>query len=320
MPMSDDEQHNGDGDRSMDEGKTTEGLLVTQPLVQQQPTVHQRAQLSAVPGPGQPADRRAEVARWVVTLSEPLLTTEERIKVESDMADFINRNSDWACAYFAGLLTDLSATLSPDDPWRRLSALIDLDQVALGHSTDNPDQKLAWSSLVAPVPSSTGAVIKHPGQPARPFGTSADVMDMVNVDVTDPSAMLEVSALMTNLSPLAAAFVAFAASDARTMQVVLSKTRQALFMANFGSITPDTVGESMLKTAGQAVAWLVHRRRQYLLPGEDDRYAHRIGFEWMSKADRVNQGKPIATEQSLVGWSMIQPTDYKDLAGDDYVE
>lgn len=317
--MSGDEQHGGVADRPPGEGMTTGGLEVTQPLVQQQPQpgAQPRPQLLAVPGPGQPADRRAEVARWVVTLSEPLLTTEDRTRTDAAMADFIIRNPEWACAYFAGLLTDLSATLPPDDPWRHLSAVIDLDQVGLGVITDDPDKRLVWTGS-APLPAGTGAVIKTPGLPARMFGTSADTLDLVPVDVPDLTTHLGVAALTTNLSPLGAAFVAIAASDPRTMQVVLSKSYHALFLAKHSNRTQDSAGASLLKTAGQAVQWLAHRRLQYMA-GEDDGYAHTVGFEWISKADRVNTGKPISTEKSMVQVGKIDANAYKDLAGDDFV-
>ncbi len=293
--------------------------MVTQPLVTEPVKDVPRPRLSAVPGPGQPADRRVEVARWVVTLSEPLLRTADRSQTDQAMAAFINRNRDWACAYFAGLLTDLSGSLPRDDPWTCLSATIDLDQVASDHPSGDPDRKLVWAGA-APLPEDTGAtIVGLPGHQPRVFGTRTDALDLVPLDVVDPSASREMASLTVNLAPLSAALVGFASADARTMQFVLSEVCHHLMLAFLSSATTDTVGESLLKTAGQAVQWLVHRRRQYL-GGDDDGFAHTVGFEWMSKADRVNTGKPIATESSLRGLSHIPADAYRDLAGDAYLE
>lgn len=230
------------------------------------------------------------------------------------MAAFINRNSDWACIYFAGLLTDIASTLPEDDPWRHLSAMIDLDQVAFGRTGTDPDEKLVWKGE-APVPELTGAAIKAPGGPARAFGTSFDAQDLYDVDVADVRTAPQSVAVASNLSPLSASLVAMASADSRTMQVVLAKTYDALWKARFGSLTNDSPGESLLKVAGQAVQWLTHRRRSYL--ADEDGFIYTIGLAWTGKADRVNTGKSITSEsRSYVDWKI--PASWREYAIEPY--
>lgn len=268
--------------------------------------------LTVVPNPGAGADRRTEVARWAVTLTEPLISTEQRAASEEAMARFIDRNSDWSCAYLAGLLTDLAATLPPDDPWRHLAGLIDLEQIATGESYGTPEKRLAWSNDPIAFPASTGAVTPS----GRMFGTSQDSEDLITVDVPDASSFTRVAAVNTNLSPLAAAIIAFSTTDASTMQSVLMKVYTALFEAKHSAhITTDAAGTSLLKTAGQSLRWLTHRRRAYTF--DDDGFVNMLAFAWIGKADRVQSGTPISQEaRRFMSDGQIDPRLYRDMKTD----
>ena len=278
------------------------------PLVtQDEPT--QPPRLTVVPSPGAGADRRSEVARWVVTLSEPLVSVEQRAAAEDAMARFIDRNSDWSCVYFAGLLTDIASTLPPDDPWRHLAGMIDLDQIATGKSLDDPTKRLAWSNDPIAFPAVTGAVTAT----GRAFGTSQDSADLITVDVPDPSTFTKIAAVNANLSPIAAAFVAFSSADAATMQSVLLKVYHALWQANeMAGLTTDSAGTSLLKTVGPALRWLTHRRRTYTF--EDDGFVNMLGFAWIGKADRAHANNSISKEarQQMVKEGLIDPREYRE--------
>lgn len=271
--------------------------------------------LTLVPDLGKGADRRDVVARWVITLTEPLLSAEHRVRSEDEMARFIDRNIDWACAYLSGLLTDLVATLPPDDPWRHLAGMIDLTQVATGHLSNDPSQRLGWPNEPIDSPAATGALTRS----GRAFGTPADSADLLASDVSNSELHPQTAAVATNLSPLGAAFVAFASADATTFQSVLTKVYHSLWLARYGGLTTESPGTSMLKTVGQALRWTVHRRRVYTV--DDDGFTNVLGLAWISKADRVVAGVPISKEARATREGEMEPRLYHDLSmtddGDD---
>lgn len=279
------------GDQVTPESEQDPNLnLVTEPMQQQEAPDEPEAVLISAPPPGSPADRRAEVARWIVTWTEPLIDDSSRLRTSREMGRFIERNSDWSCAFLAGVLTDLAHSLPADDPWRHMAALIDLDQVATGRAAEDPNRRLARRSERAPLPALTGAVTVE----GRPFGTRKDALDLLSPGVADASVDVGMAAVATNLSPLAAALVAFGAHDARTLQYVLNQTYHHLWMANFASLIDQSAGQALLDASGAAIRWLIHRRRAYT--GPEDPFPNMVGFNWISVADRVNAGTPILDE------------------------
>lgn len=101
-----------------------------------------------------------------------------------------------------------------------------------------------------------------------------------------------------------------ASADAHHVRIALSKVYQALWEASFGGRTTMSPGEALLRSSGQAVRWLIHRRRQYLL--EDDGVPTTIGFAWISKADRVVAGSPITKESGTYLYAKIDDDSYDD--------
>lgn len=282
-----------------------EALVSTTPT----PTSSSRDHLSVVPEPSAPADRKTEVARWVVTLSEPLIPTAQRAEIDAAMAAFINRNSDWAYAFFAGLMSDMACLLPENDPWCRLSATIDLSQIATGAPASGPNDRIVWVAGDTPAPATTGATIDT-SEGVRAFGTSLDAADLRSTSAEDLASFAGTAAVAVNLSPLASAFLAIAAGEPRHLQVALAKTGHALWKASFNSRTDMTVGEAILLTAGQAIQWLTYRRRQYLL--EDDGLVGTMGLAWISKADRVNAGKSISSEAGSYRYAKIDEATYEE--------
>lgn len=267
--------------------------------------------LAVAPGPGAPADRRHEVARWIVSWSEPLLDETARVKIATDMGHFIDRNSEWSVAFLAGVLTDLAQSLPTNDPWRHMAGLIDLRQVATGIPAEDKNMRLARRSERAPLPGLTGAITVE----GRPFGTRRDAADLIAPGASDVSTDLSMAAVAVNLSPLAAALVAFASHDPKTVQVVLGQTLHHLWMANVGSVMPQTAGQAMFEAASSAIRWLIHRRRAYT--GIDDTFPNIVGLSWIAKADRVNAGGNIAVEGGLGRQGAIDPAEYRFLSGAD---
>lgn len=256
----------------------------------------------------------AQAVRWIVSLVEPLLSDANRTTVTRGMVALTEDRPEWVVVYLTGLLHDLMHTLPEEDPWRHLSALIDLDQVRSGLPTRDRDQRLARrSSRHRVLPSRTGALLVSPDAEPRPFGTAADASDLVAPGAGDPSTDVGTAALATNLSPLGAALLAMSAHDLVLLRYVVDQTLRALKAAEARGLV-DSASESLIASAGAAARWLTHRRRVYA--GIDDNFVAVIGFAWVSRADRVLAGEDIAAVGSMAEGGAIPPGSYLYLAGE----
>ena len=62
--------------------------------------------------------RSGAALRWVATLVEPLISTNQRIRYEIEFRDVARNESRWFAAYTGGLLAGVTASLPGIDPWR----------------------------------------------------------------------------------------------------------------------------------------------------------------------------------------------------------
>lgn len=270
-----------------------------------------RAHLSAVPEKSG-ADGRAPVARWVITLSEPLLSTRRRAVADEAMARFIARNSHWATAWFAGYLCDVTATLPPEDPWRRLSATLDLPALSRSNDADDQESRLVLENGEgAKPPVSTGAV-NHDGSR---FGSLADFTDLVMGELGAADLDLGLAAVADDLDDLTAAVIGFSASNPGAMESVLAKIYHHLWLAEFSGEEGEDVrpaGEVFLGVVGGALRRLIHRRRAYT--GADDPFPSVVGFAWMARADRiVGSKRNVASEIGMARAAQIDPGTYDEM-------
>lgn len=163
------------------------------------------------------------VARWVVALCEPLLETEARIQIESQMVELIAERPHWFAAWLSGFLSDVVRSLDPEDPWRNLSIV--------EGQTVHPDRS--------------------------PFGTWVDTSDVVHVSIEDIRADLGLAALEKPLNDNAAQLVAVASQgwDA-------TLTWCEMNMVTAATLSPEQA-DIFFKTASSALRWAIHRRRLF---------------------------------------------------------
>lgn len=267
----------------------------------------ERPRLAAVPE-NTTADKRAAVARWIVTLSEPLISTRARETADKNMSAFIATNSHWASAWFAGVISDIAQTLPPDDPWRQLSAFIDLAMISTGHTDSDPDSKESFTNdRGAAAPTQTGAT-RPDGQP---FGGVQDSTDLVMGELGPNELDLGLAAVADDLDPLTSAIIGFSASNTQALESVLSRIYHHLWLA--GAFRDERhAGDVFLDVAGEALRRVIHRRRAYT--GTDDPFPAVAGFAWMARADRVVSGhKNIASEITLSRDARIDPGSYETM-------
>lgn len=267
-----------------------------------------RPRLAAVPDENT-ADKRAPVARWVITLSEPLISTRQRDVADKNMAKFITRNSHWATAWFAGVISDIAQTLPPTDPWRRLSAFVDLAKISTGHSDADPETKASFTNeRGVPAPDVTGA-IRPDGEP---FGGVHDSTDLVMGELGPADLDLGLAAVSDDIDDLTSAIIGFSASNTQALESVLARVYHHLWLAEFSGREERNAGEAFLEVTGEALRRLIHRRRAYT--GNDDPFPTVAGFAWMARADRVvSGGRNIASEISLARDARIDPGSYEEM-------
>lgn len=217
-------------------------------------------------------ERRKPVARWAISLSEPLLSTSERVLIDREMIRFVQQNPNWSAAFFAGLLHDTVATLPAPDPWRNLSGTI-LDP--------RTGRRLVVESTGVAVPEATGA-----RSAAGPFhGTWRDETDLMSAPVGDPATDLASAAVRAELDPTAAALIAFAGHGWRITRGAIEEVQQHAWRDTEMSATATATNAHVIafETVVAALRAVTHRRRLYT--GADDQFTVMSAFAWMVKAD-----------------------------------
>lgn len=205
--------------------------------------------------------RRRTTVRWLVSLCEPLLSTEQRQAADADFAAVLAATPRWGSAWFAGLIADTLATLPSEDPWRHLGGRV--ETAAGGVHTPDGDP-------VGPPPV-TGAQ-----SVAGSFGTVADSVDLAVGDHHDPPANPDIAA-RADLPAEAAAVVAIS-------RMGFGPTRDALDLL----FDQADDGPQMLALAGAALRAVTHRRRAY--EGAGDLFTWVYGIQTLIRADRIATG------------------------------
>lgn len=290
-----DQQGSGDGGAASDRGSLSD-------------IGAERARL-ATDASASPADRRAPVARWVVSLSEPLMSTLRRADVDADMASFIDRNPRWACRWAAGVLHDVSRTLPPDDPWLRLSGTIDLARISVGEPGAVEETWLEHRHPEgAPPPGETGAVLPD----GQRFGSVGDSGDILLPDLGAPESDIGLVGLAEPLPDLAAGVAGFVSAPPAELVRTLTAVHQHLWLAGLTGKSEESAGVAFLGVLSPVIRRFVHRRRVYT--GQDDPFPSVAGFAWMARADRLmSEDRTIDQELGLASEAAIDPAAYRDL-------
>lgn len=255
-------------------------------------------------------DRRSPVARWVLTLSEPLLSTNRRIQADEEMAKFIGSNSQWACFWFAGFMCDVVSTLPPDDPWRLLSSRIDLSAISIGEPGTDADTVLSWRNPQGAAAPETGTGSVFPD--GRRFGSERDSDDLVMPDLGEADVDMGLVALAEELDDLASGVAGFATSNVEAFADALAKIYHHIWLADYTGESAVPTGVRFLNAVAPALRRFIHRRRIYL--GQDDPFVNIAGFAWMARADRLVGGtRRISAELGLAREAQIDPGAYRDM-------
>lgn len=264
--------------------------------------------LRAMPDESTP-DRRSPVARWVMTLSEPLLSTERRMTLDTDMAAFIASNHQWAVYWFTGSIADIVSTLPANDPWRHLSASIDLTMISMGESSRDAEARMSFQNPRGqPAPGGTRAVFPD----GRTFGSPADSADLVLPDIGPPESDIGLVALTEPLGDLSSAIGGFATADVEFFCSALGQVWHHLWIAEFSGGTSVSAGSEFLRAVAPVLRRFIHRRRLYT--GQDDPFPTLAAFSWMARADRLISGpRRISAELGLAQEAVIEPEAYDDL-------
>jgi hypothetical protein len=253
-------------------------------------------------------DRRGPVARWVMTLSEPLLSTERRMTLDDDMAAFISSNHQWAVYWFTGSIGDIVSTLPVNDPWRHLSASIDLTMISTGESSSDTEARMSFQNPRGqPAPVGTRAVFPD----GRTFGSAADSSDLVLPDIGPPDSDIGLVALTEPLGDLSSALGGFATADVELFCSALGQVWHHLWIAEYSGGT-SSAGSEFLRAVAPVLRRFIHRRRLYT--GLDDPFPTLAAFSWMARADRlISDPQQISAELGLAQDAAIEPGAYDAL-------
>lgn len=265
-----------------------------------------RAVVTAVPSAEQ--NPAVIVARWAVTLLNSLVATQERVAAEEAMMALVGRNPDWMAAYCAGVLHEVVMSLPRDDPWRNLTAMIDLDMLTFGQTNDEHQRRLFKGPHNAVYPEKTGALLPN----GTVFGTIESAFDLRRIGAgDDPLRDIAMAPLYPNLSPLSAVMVAFAGDSGRYLRDMMSHAFNAMWKAYMAQTSSHRASELFLHNFTAALRWVAWRRQVYL--GPYDHFVENTCFQWITKAERVVGGEPIQAEITI-GDGAIEDSLYATLA------
>lgn len=267
-----------------------------------------------------PAQHPQTIARWAIGFSDPLVDVRTRLARTEAMVRFVERNTAWTTAFFAGVLHELMLTLPGQDPWRLMSGCVDFDEIETGVAADPSDPLLSLAGEPTrnrtvlrqrtPVPNRTGAITARDTW----FGSLEDVADITPPDTPDAASDIGVSAVTAPMSPLSAAVLAFSAGRVRELQQLLQAIQRHLWLAEVrGVLGGESAAAIYLETVTTVVRWIQFRRRSYL--GDDDGYLLSLMIAWIPSAERVVGGRPIATEVGQFRAAMIDADAYSIALG-----
>lgn len=248
-------------------------------------------------------------ARWISSFLEPLTPIAQQIVNTAAMSSLARRNPSWVTTYATGVIWELVATLPEDDPWRRLSARVDLDVLSIGRSIEN-GQSLLWQPDGAVGPTRTGAFRPD----GASFGTWRDGTDLSGTPVNDdPTLDVGLVPLVPSLSPLSAAIFGLANKPVEEFASDLTQINHALWRAAMAHEGDHArAGVFLLWSVKASMRWAMWRRQCYV--GRDDQYSQHVAYSWLIKARNVLNGEPFAAQTTDVETGVIEHGLYSVLA------
>lgn len=192
---------------------------------------------------------KAWLNRYVVVLNDPLIDLESRAEIEYAVRTLAGSDPHWVGIWVSGFLSDIVRSLDSDDPWRRL---VVQDGKAL-----------------------------HPN--GDPFGSSADMTDVVHPSVDDIRSDFGLAPLHHRLNDKSAALIAVAGAG---WKPTFYWIRTNLF---HDTVLEQDEADTFFHTSSTALRWAIHRRRLFM--GWDDSFIPVSGIAWSERADKIIMGK-----------------------------
>lgn len=243
------------------------------------------------------SSRVAVIYAWSLTLVNPLIDRAWRERVRASMAALVDSEPTWAAAYFAGLLGAVAHSLPDDDPWRRLTACLDvgalagqaedvncLVRVASDEDRGMSDADVDHMRMRSHPDGMTGAM--HPC--GAPFGLFEDCTDIEHVDGLSPELHPRASTCAVPLAPLAAALLAVAGQSQDVAQHAYSRVAHALSIAACRDDEASDCGTALLDAAEAALCWLTYRRSAF--EGTRDSLMEMAAMRWIPLTDEFLAG------------------------------
>lgn len=164
------------------------------------------------------------IARYIVSLCEPLIRLDSRIEIEQCLTAIASCTPHRVAAWGAGFLSDLVQSLDPDDPWRKLTV-------------------------------STNGATNLSG---HPFGSVLDATDVLRFTADDIGSDLGLAALEKPLEAESAALVALAGRGWRPTYLWMST--YLIGEAVLDNLQADRFWHAL----DRALRWTIHRRKVIL--------------------------------------------------------
>lgn len=223
---------------------------------------------------------RDVLARWALTLNEPLLPLARRRYLEDDLLSVCTVAPMWTSVALGGVLADMVRSLPSDDPWRHLTGRV--GTITVG---DDP-------------PTEDGARSAD----GSPFGTWRDGLDLLEEIYSHPSLDPALAAVATDLQPVAAGLIASGSygwrASSAMIQWLADPTRSPVTDMGPSSniVMLDTKrplsapgGRRVYDAVTAALRWVVWRRRCYM-PGDLDTWPGESLYRWGWRADQIVTG------------------------------
>ena len=221
------------------------------------------------------------VARWIVSLCEPLICTVERAQLDERMSTLALCNAEWVNTWFAGMLSSTVLSLPQEDPWRKLSAAFYPANGTKAHTYE-------FDSV--PVPQVTGARSK-----GKSFGTRRDHTDMIIPEFNDWLTDLQLAAVTKGLDTWSSTLIGFAGGGFDSTRSVMNEMHAEIVDKRKAHLDPAT--KDMFHVLSEALKYVIHRRRTYV--GLDDEFVWSKGFQWIARTDQLVSGRKFSHEDLL---------------------
>lgn len=202
---------------------------------------------------------REWVRRWLISLTDPLVDTEDRVEAEHAIAAIVAAQPRWWAAWVSGLMADMLATLDREDPWRSLR----IEGSRVLFSDADGGEFGDWLSFTDMV---------HPVEKQYPSPEELRV---------EPS----LASVRKPLDRVGALLIAHANAGREAAHRFLLRT-----IGPTTALDPVRADDLFTSTA-RALRFVQHRRREYV--GYEDPFLLMDGGNWTRRADSIVNGEAL---------------------------